>query len=203
MGRGINEYWSNGNLLYQRVRFTRRILLYGFLKSTLGTTLISLSISIFAIKFFERVITVNPDWAFVIGIIILGLGLFVYMLGDFFQAKEKEQELTEIQKEIKESSSELFNRLNSDADKVKDDFIRNKLRDLEDAICNGNLSELCNKHEVKVDVDDVVCALCNQEKDLCQDKIKLDAIKQVLDEQNKRKQIDKELKEKERKWRRI
>ena len=124
--------------IYKQIKYTKTMMLTGFLKSTLGTGLISLGMLILFMSISQ------PDtyapYAPWVGIMVLILGCVIYFLGDVYKMIQKKKELTIIEKRTHEIVEKIYDETN----KERDEILQKKLEEFEDAICT-NSDSLCNK----------------------------------------------------------
>lgn len=128
--------------LYNRISYTKTMMLTGFLKSTLGTGLISLGMLILFMSLSQpQAYAVHAP---IIGILVLILGCIVYFLGDVYKMIQKKKELNIVEKRTHEIVEQLY----EEANKERDEILQKKLEEFEEAICS-NPDSLCGKHEKK------------------------------------------------------
>lgn len=128
--------------LYKEIKYTKTMMLTGFLKSTLGTGLISLGIMITFMSIAQPA-SYHP-YSPVLGILVVILGCIVYFIGDVYKMIQKKKELTIIESRTHEIIEQIY----CEANKERDEILQKKLEEFEEAICT-NSGSLCDKHENK------------------------------------------------------
>jgi uncharacterized membrane protein len=124
--------------IYKEIKYTKTMMLTGFLKSTLGTGLISLGIMITFMSIAQP--TSYHPYSPLLGILVVILGCIVYFLGDVYKMIQKKKELTIIEKRTHEVVEKIYKEVN----KERDEMLQKKLEEFEDAICT-NSDSLCDK----------------------------------------------------------
>jgi uncharacterized membrane protein len=128
--------------IYKEIKYTKTMMLTGFLKSTLGTGLISLGMLILFMSISQPGAYANH--APLVGIFIIAAGCLIYFLGDVYKMIQKKKELTIIEKRTHEVVEKIYKEVN----KERDEMLQKKLEEFEDAICTDSDS-LCDKYEYK------------------------------------------------------
>lgn len=128
--------------LYNEIEYTKTMMLTGFLKSTIGTGLISLGILIIFMSMSQpQAYSVKAPW---IGLLVLVLGCIAYFLGDVYKMIQKKKELNTIEVRTHEIVQQIYTEANAERDKKVED----RLKEFEDAICT-NTDVLCSKQSKK------------------------------------------------------
>lgn len=124
--------------IYKEIKYTKTMMLTGFLKSTLGTGLISLGMLILFMSISQP--GAYAPHAPGVGILLLILGCVIYFLGDVYKMIQKKKELTIIEKRTHEVVEKIY----KEANKERDEILQKKLEEFENAICTDPDS-LCGK----------------------------------------------------------
>jgi uncharacterized membrane protein len=124
--------------IYKEIKYTKTMMLTGFLKSTLGTGLISLGIMITFMSIAQP--TSYHPYSPVLGILVVILGCIVYFLGDVYKMIQKKKELNIIESRTLEIVKHVYQEANAE----RDQKVEEKLKEFEDAICT-NSDSLCGK----------------------------------------------------------
>jgi uncharacterized membrane protein len=128
--------------IYKEIKYTKTMMLTGFLKSTLGTGLISLGMLILFMSISQpSAYAAHAPW---LGIFVLIMGCVIYFLGDVYKMIQKKKELTVIERRTHEIVEQIYD----EANKERDEILQKKLEEFEEAICS-NPDSLCDKHEKK------------------------------------------------------
>jgi uncharacterized membrane protein len=128
--------------IYKEIKYTKTMMLTGFLKSTLGTGLISLGIMITFMSIAQP--TSYHPYSPVLGILVVILGCIVYFLGDVYKMIQKKKELNIIESRTLEIVKHVYQEANAE----RDQKVEEKLKEFEDAICT-NSDSLCDKQYKK------------------------------------------------------
>ena len=128
--------------IYKEIKYTKTMMLTGFLKSTIGTGLISLGMLILFMSISQpQAYAAHAPW---VGVLVMGLGCVIYFLGDVYKMIQKKKELTIIERRTHEIVEQIYD----EANKERDEILQKKLEEFEEAICS-NPDSLCGKHEKK------------------------------------------------------
>lgn len=128
--------------VYKEIKYTKTMMLTGFLKSTIGTGLISLGMLILFMSISQPgAYAAHAPW---VGVLVMGLGCVIYFLGDVYKMIQKKKELTVIERRTHEIVEQIYD----EANKERDEILQKKLEEFEEAICT-NPHSLCDKHEKK------------------------------------------------------
>jgi len=128
--------------IYKEIKYTKTMMLTGFLKSTIGTGLISLGMLILFMSISQPgAYAAHAPW---LGLFVMGLGCVIYFLGDVYKMIQKKKELTIIETRTHEIVEQIY----KEANEKRDAEVKAKLEEFEEAICTDPDS-LCGKHEKK------------------------------------------------------
>ena len=147
---------KNHHKLIKDVNFLKTILLTGFLKSTLGTALISIGTALFVKELFTNLYLLGGVDAYIFALIGIIGGVLIYLLGDIYQKEKKEDELNLIQDRIIDIATKIIDQ----EEKQKNQRIDNQLKSIEYGLCNdiGAIQDqLDDGHKAQLSFCDPIC----------------------------------------------
>ena len=104
----LHRVYKPRSELYERINYTRTILLTGLLKSTLETALISMGVTVCT---FSIITTEYNDKGLLVGLLLLALGIIVDYIGDKTKMQKKDEELKHTEDYCKEKAKEVAENL--------------------------------------------------------------------------------------------
>jgi hypothetical protein len=125
------EYW------HELLEITKIIYLTGFIKSVVGTILISTGIGVFINAF------VNPQWydhAYLVGLVAILAGFLSYFYGDWYKQNRAKDQLEIIQdaneEYIKSEAERIARLIVEEEEKKKKEAIKRRFDEIEQGICS-------------------------------------------------------------------
>lgn len=124
---------------FDDIGYLSTILLTGFFKSTVGTSLISLGIGIITYYFVQPSSGFHPATPFM-GIILFLAGIIVYFFGDIYKNERKKEEGRVIKDKtqvmVMKEATRIAQAIVDEAEKDKEKAINRKFKQVENGICN-------------------------------------------------------------------
>ena len=131
----LNYIYKPESELYNRINYTRNILLTGLLKSTLENSLMSIGFTLVVLSMVAPNQYCDAIRAGLVGAILILIGILVDFIGDRIKMELKDQELKHTEELAKEIAKEI----------AAEESKKNNEK-LKDTLCNDPES-LCNKEE--------------------------------------------------------